>query len=57
MIRLANKEKQERKSSINNNDSGSEYHRMHAGNIEGYGEMYPTANDSGNKDGENPISD
>jgi hypothetical protein len=54
---MANKEKQEKKSSISKIDSGSEYHRMHAGNVEGYGEMYPNANDLGNKVGKNPISD
>ncbi|MBZ5753742.1 MULTISPECIES: hypothetical protein [Metabacillus] len=54
---MANHEKQERKSTMNKNDSGSEYHKMHAGNVEGYGEPYPTATDLGNKDEKNPISD
>lgn len=36
-------EKQKNKSFNNQKNSGSEYHKEHAGHVEGYGEIYPDA--------------
>ncbi|MGM0877799.1 MAG: hypothetical protein ACQEWV_24440 [Bacillota bacterium] len=41
-------EKQKSKSLNNRQGSGAEYHREHAGNVEGYGETYPYAKGSSN---------
>ncbi|MGN7403275.1 hypothetical protein ACTHO0_25835 [Cytobacillus praedii] len=38
-----NNKKQQNKSLNNNQESGSDYHRKHAGHVEGYGEIYPNA--------------
>jgi hypothetical protein len=39
-----NKKKQKSTAITNKQGSGSEYHRDHAGNVEGYGEPYPIRN-------------
>ncbi|WP_157094542.1 MULTISPECIES: hypothetical protein [Metabacillus] len=36
------------KSKAQSNNQGSEYHREHAGKVEGYGEPYPDANSLNN---------
>jgi hypothetical protein len=41
-------DKQNSKSLINDQGSGSEYHKEHAGNVEGYGEPRPITNDANN---------
>jgi hypothetical protein len=38
-----NNKKQQNKTLNNSQNSGSEYHREHAGHVEGYGEIYPNA--------------
>ncbi|MBD8068081.1 hypothetical protein [Bacillus sp. PS06] len=46
MTSQANTNKNQKKQSIiNRNDSGSDYHKEHAGNVEGYGEPHPITND------------
>jgi hypothetical protein len=37
---------QKSKSLINSQGSGSEYHKEHAGNVEGYGEPHPITKDN-----------
>jgi hypothetical protein len=39
----------QQKSKTQSNNQGSEYHREHAGKVEGYGEPYPNANSLNNK--------
>ncbi|MED4402552.1 hypothetical protein ABET41_09855 [Metabacillus fastidiosus] len=44
MSNQANKNEKEKNKSFNNSQaSGSEYHKEHAGHVEGYGEIYPEA--------------
>lgn len=38
-------EKQKRTLSDNHQGAGSEYHKEHAGNVEGYGEPHPITNE------------
>jgi hypothetical protein len=40
--------KQKSKSLINEQGSGSDYHKEHAGNVEGYGEPHPITNGDSN---------
>jgi hypothetical protein len=40
-IQENNNEKQKNNTITSKQDSGSEYHREHAGNVEGYGETEP----------------
>jgi hypothetical protein len=47
--RTNDNEKQKSKSLNNRQSSGSEYHREHAGNVEGYGETYPYAKGLSNR--------
>ncbi|WP_156422631.1 hypothetical protein [Bacillus sp. FJAT-29937] len=49
MSNPANDNKKQKNISFSNSkDSGSEYHREHAGHVEGYGETYPTAKNMSN---------
>lgn len=46
MNNQANSNEQKQSSSLSSRQgSGSEYHRKHAGHIEGYGELHPTTAD------------
>lgn len=47
MSNQTNNNKQQKNNALSNN-KGSEYHREHAGKVEGYGEPYPNANSLNN---------